>query len=104
MTVRSIADKYDFLDTATEEELHDAFAPHDAHDTTPDPIELLIGDIEGVIDGNQYEDVFSALALVLVSAVKEYDPDPQVALGLIQLHMSAAWATVVRTPDHMTMQ
>lgn len=103
MTVRSIADKYDFLDTATEEDLHDAFATP-APDETTAPLEQMMNDIEGVIDGHEYEDVFAALALILVGAAKEYDPDPQMALGQIQLHMSAAWTMIMNEPDHMTMQ
>lgn len=98
MTVRSIADKYDFLDTATEEDLQD-FMQSD------DPMTVMMNDIEAVIEGNEYEDVYGALSLILVNAIKEQygTADPQMVLGTINLHMSAAWTMVMGSPDHMTM-
>lgn len=98
MTIRSIEAKYDFIDEATEDEMREVFAD-------PDPMTRMMNDIEGVIDGYDYEDVYGALAMILVNAVKEQHgtEDPQMLLGTINLHVSAAWAMLMGSPDPMEL-
>jgi DNA replicative helicase MCM subunit Mcm2 (Cdc46/Mcm family) len=96
MTMRAYEAKYEFLDTATEEELQEMLA-------APDPMTRMMNDIEATIEGHNYEDVFGALALILVNAIRECDDDPQRVLGTINLHMSAAWSMVMGDHGGMTM-
>lgn len=96
MTVRSIEAKYEFLDSATEDEVQELLQDDD-------PMTRMMNDIEGVIEGHNYEDVFGALALILVNAIRECDDDPQRVLGTINLHMSAAWSMVMGNHGGMTM-
>ena len=94
---RAYEAKYEFLDTATEEEIREALAESD------DPMTTMMNDIEGVINGHTYDDVFGALSIVLVNAIREADADPQHVLGTLNLHMSAAWSMVMGDHGGMTM-
>lgn len=96
MTMRAYEAKYEFLDTATEEEVQDLMQDDD-------PMMRMMNEIEEVIEGHNYEDVFGALALILVNAIRECDDDPQRVLGTINLHMSAAWSMVMGDHGGMTM-
>lgn len=81
MTMRSIEAKYEFF-----EEVAEALQEC-GHETVAD----MMNNIEDVLEGHEYQDVYFALATLLVSAMKEENADPEYVYAAVNMHVSAAW-------------
>ena len=91
MTMRSIEAKYEYADDLREDAEEQQMATH---------VTDMMNEIEDVLSGNEYIDVYFVLAMLLVSAAREENEDPAHVYATVSMHISAACAALMGQYDN----